>query len=266
MGPRPVTIHANDGPWPAYPCNGDGSFLPAIPTDQGPIWASGSTFEQQAERLIDVAQQHAANAARLCRLLPAMGEELNFSNLNAKLSNPAGAGNAHWQMVTNALTFKYQWETNSFPPFQEFCAKPNRSERGAPIAEEFVNYIRSCAEEITKKDTNFVSKLGGDVKLIQEGDLLVKCGGGAKECYDILASHSNEFKNENWRGCKEIAQRLLKRSERKAVFNRIVGGGWNEITAVELWICSDDGQHTRHPRNDAKSVDYLICVFSAKTK
>jgi hypothetical protein len=198
--------------------------------------------------------------------LPAMGEELNFSNLNAKLSNPAGAGNAHWQMVTNALTFKYQWETNSFPPFQEFCAKPNRSERGAPIAEEFVNYIRSCAEEITKKDTNFVSKLGGDVKLIQEGDLLVKCGGGAKECYDILASHSNEFKNENWRGCKEIAQRLLKRSERKAVFNRIVGGGWNEITAVELWICSDDGQHTRHPRNDAKSVDYLICVFSAKTK
>lgn len=68
--------------WPQHPVNGHGNFLPQIPLDNGMAWLAGSTFEpdripeQTGHRLAPLAEQHRANAQRLCELLPAVGAEL----------------------------------------------------------------------------------------------------------------------------------------------------------------------------------------------
>jgi tRNA 5-methylaminomethyl-2-thiouridine biosynthesis bifunctional protein len=67
---------AANGLWPTGPVNGDGSFIPGIPTPQGPQWFAGSTFETQASHVADIAAQHRANHARLASLLPEVGAAL----------------------------------------------------------------------------------------------------------------------------------------------------------------------------------------------
>jgi tRNA 5-methylaminomethyl-2-thiouridine biosynthesis bifunctional protein len=64
------------GMWPTGPVNGDGSFIPGIPTPQGPQWFAGSTFETQASHVADIAAQHRANYARLASLLSEVGAAL----------------------------------------------------------------------------------------------------------------------------------------------------------------------------------------------
>lgn len=76
MGTMEDVAHVDTSTWPPHPCNGDGSFLSGIPTAHGAIWAAGSSFEKDAERLKDISQQHAANAARLQHLLPDLGKQL----------------------------------------------------------------------------------------------------------------------------------------------------------------------------------------------
>jgi len=69
----PASVHA----MPPFPVNGHGSLLPALPQPGAPrpAWVAGSTFERtHATQVLDTAAQaaagHAANAARLARLLP----------------------------------------------------------------------------------------------------------------------------------------------------------------------------------------------------
>lgn len=68
--------------WPQHPVNGHGNFLPQVPLENGTAWLAGSTFEpdripeQAGHRLAPLAEQHRANAQRLCELLPAVGAEL----------------------------------------------------------------------------------------------------------------------------------------------------------------------------------------------
>jgi len=68
--------------WPQHPVNGHGNFLPQVPLDGGMTWLAGSTFEpdripeQAGHRLAPLAEQHRANAQRLCELLPSVGAEL----------------------------------------------------------------------------------------------------------------------------------------------------------------------------------------------
>ena len=91
MGSNNANAEWDRSAWPAYPCNGDGSFLAGIPTEQGTMWAAGSTFEKQAERINDIAQQHASNAARLKQLLPVVGTQLQSAFASTNLSHWSGS-------------------------------------------------------------------------------------------------------------------------------------------------------------------------------
>ena len=55
---------------PSTPVNGDGSFLGAIPTEHGPIWMAGSTFDRTRAHAEVDSQDHVENLSRLQGLLP----------------------------------------------------------------------------------------------------------------------------------------------------------------------------------------------------
>jgi tRNA 5-methylaminomethyl-2-thiouridine biosynthesis bifunctional protein len=61
---------------PAFPVNGHGSFAAGIPTQQGPHWYAGATFQSDASRHADLGQEHAANERKLQALLPAAARAL----------------------------------------------------------------------------------------------------------------------------------------------------------------------------------------------
>lgn len=61
---------------PATPVNGNGCFIPQIPSDLGRQWFAGSTFVTDAVLAADAAAQHAANMQRLQHLLPEMAGDL----------------------------------------------------------------------------------------------------------------------------------------------------------------------------------------------
>jgi tRNA 5-methylaminomethyl-2-thiouridine biosynthesis bifunctional protein len=58
---------------PPTPVNGNGSFIPRIPTELGDTWYAGATFERNPILPMDIAAQHQANLIRLTALLPATG-------------------------------------------------------------------------------------------------------------------------------------------------------------------------------------------------
>lgn len=60
--------------FPPYPVNGHGSFISGVPTDAGPLWAAGSTFEADPLLHADLARAHATNFAKLQALLPAVAQ------------------------------------------------------------------------------------------------------------------------------------------------------------------------------------------------
>ncbi|MEH3085999.1 MAG: FAD-dependent 5-carboxymethylaminomethyl-2-thiouridine(34) oxidoreductase MnmC [Xylophilus ampelinus] len=77
-----VSIGDWDGPAPARPVNGHGSFIAGVPLD-GPgrgAWVAGATFERgltdPRPRPDEIAAAHAANLERLARLLPAQADAL----------------------------------------------------------------------------------------------------------------------------------------------------------------------------------------------
>ena len=61
---------------PTTPVNGNGCFIPRIPSPTGDQWFAGSTFETDAVLATDLAAQHAANMARLRQLEPMEGVDL----------------------------------------------------------------------------------------------------------------------------------------------------------------------------------------------
>lgn len=67
---------------PPFPVNGHGSFVGGIPTEQGPCWYAGATFQSDARLHADLAQEHAANFRKLHALLPAVAQALSgpFNN------------------------------------------------------------------------------------------------------------------------------------------------------------------------------------------
>jgi len=68
-----------EAPWPDCPVNGDGSLVPAIPTEHGMTWYLGSTFIRDSVSLEPNPLEHEANLQRLRRLLPAVAQALEPS-------------------------------------------------------------------------------------------------------------------------------------------------------------------------------------------
>jgi len=62
--------------WPASPVNGNGSFVHSVPTDLGPAWFSGSSFDRVNDRPEVLPADHADNLARLQALLPDTAQAL----------------------------------------------------------------------------------------------------------------------------------------------------------------------------------------------
>jgi tRNA 5-methylaminomethyl-2-thiouridine biosynthesis bifunctional protein len=67
---------ADSAAFPALPVNGHGSFIPAVPTEQGPIWLAGAGFERDQDHAQILAQDQQANFERLQTLLPATAQAL----------------------------------------------------------------------------------------------------------------------------------------------------------------------------------------------
>ena len=63
-------------PWPPFPVNGMGSFICNVPTDDGPAWFLGASYEPDDCNPAPPTAHHQANQARLQGLLPAVGAVL----------------------------------------------------------------------------------------------------------------------------------------------------------------------------------------------
>lgn len=72
-GPMP---HYDDSDLPPFAVNGNGSLVANVPTDTGPHWYAGASYESKSARLQDIAQQHTANWERLNSLLPVAANAL----------------------------------------------------------------------------------------------------------------------------------------------------------------------------------------------
>ncbi len=72
-------LHDAATPLPPFPVNGDGSFIPCVPTAQGLAWISGASFDRGDCDTAAREQDQQANLARLRRLLPAVSARLEAS-------------------------------------------------------------------------------------------------------------------------------------------------------------------------------------------
>lgn len=61
---------APDAPMPPTPVNGHGSFVHHVPTDDGPAWFAGATYDRLNDQPDVLAADHADNLTRLAALLP----------------------------------------------------------------------------------------------------------------------------------------------------------------------------------------------------
>ena len=61
---------------PPFPINGNGHFIPRVPTNLGSAWFCGSTFDRDQVDRAPREDDHHANQARLQGLLPAVGRQL----------------------------------------------------------------------------------------------------------------------------------------------------------------------------------------------
>ena len=73
-----VTWALHDGTLrlPPFPVNGDGSFVPSVPTAHGPAWLCGASFDRGSRDLSPREQDQQNNLARLRRLLPGVSAQL----------------------------------------------------------------------------------------------------------------------------------------------------------------------------------------------
>ena len=62
--------------WPASPVNGNGSFVHSVPTELGPAWFAGSSFDRVNDQPVVLPTDHADNLARLQTLLPETAQAL----------------------------------------------------------------------------------------------------------------------------------------------------------------------------------------------
>lgn len=62
--------------FPDFPVNGHGSFLPGVPTDEGPIWLTGAGFTRDRNDKLIEPQDQLDNLARLQVLLPNVAAHL----------------------------------------------------------------------------------------------------------------------------------------------------------------------------------------------
>ena len=69
-------LHDSPLPLPPFPVNGDGSFIPSVPTALGPAWLCGASFDRSDAGLAPRAADQQANFDRLHRLLPALAAQL----------------------------------------------------------------------------------------------------------------------------------------------------------------------------------------------
>lgn len=68
--------HAGPLRLPPFPVNGDGSFIPVVPTAAGPVWLCGAGFDRIDTDLAAREADQQANLARLQRLLPSVAAQL----------------------------------------------------------------------------------------------------------------------------------------------------------------------------------------------
>ena len=68
---------------PPFPVNGDGSFIPSVPTAHGQAWICGASFERGDCDLDEREVDQQANVARLRRLLPGLSSQLDVVSLQA---------------------------------------------------------------------------------------------------------------------------------------------------------------------------------------
>jgi len=61
---------------PSHPLNGNGHFLPGVPTSEGPLWLSGSTYVRDDVGLEPRVEEHQANLERLRSLRPELASAL----------------------------------------------------------------------------------------------------------------------------------------------------------------------------------------------
>ena len=76
LGPCPAEFSSAPSPVPPYPVNGHGSFASGIPTDNGPHWYAGATFQTDAALHADLPHEQAANQRKLAALLPDVAARL----------------------------------------------------------------------------------------------------------------------------------------------------------------------------------------------
>ncbi|MCC2676505.1 MAG: hypothetical protein K0R58_3452 [Ramlibacter sp.] len=62
---------------PPFPVNGNGHFIPHVPTSLGPAWFCGSTFDRDEIDRSPREADHRANQARIQALLPAVARQLS---------------------------------------------------------------------------------------------------------------------------------------------------------------------------------------------
>jgi tRNA 5-methylaminomethyl-2-thiouridine biosynthesis bifunctional protein len=65
---------------PPFPVNGDGSFIPSLPTPEGPAWICGASFERGDSELAAREQDQQDNLHRLRRLLPAVSGAIDATS------------------------------------------------------------------------------------------------------------------------------------------------------------------------------------------
>jgi len=66
----------NAAAFPPFPVNGHGSFIPAVPTPEGPAWLAGASFERDQDNTEPSPLDQRANFERLQGLLPAAAQAL----------------------------------------------------------------------------------------------------------------------------------------------------------------------------------------------
>ncbi|MFI5446126.1 FAD-dependent 5-carboxymethylaminomethyl-2-thiouridine(34) oxidoreductase MnmC [Polaromonas sp. UC242_47] len=81
-GLRPANETMAVGAFPSFPVNGHGSFIPAVPTDEGLAWLAGANFERDQDHTRIQPQDQQSNFERLQTLLPTTAAHLAtaFSN------------------------------------------------------------------------------------------------------------------------------------------------------------------------------------------
>jgi tRNA 5-methylaminomethyl-2-thiouridine biosynthesis bifunctional protein len=82
-----VTWALHDGTLqlPPFPVNGDGSFIPAVPTQQGVAWLCGASFDRGDSDLAAREADQRANMQRLHRLLPHVASQLEAAGVRQHL-------------------------------------------------------------------------------------------------------------------------------------------------------------------------------------